>query len=1049
MKHFIIKFSMEYPKLVISAVVLLTIFFGMQFPKINVDTDPKNMLRQDEHVRVYHEEMKETFNLNDMLVLGVFDEQGVFNKETIPAILAITEEIKELEGVIVDDIMAIGEVDDITSDGGTMRIHPLVEKLPETPEEGMELKFSIERNPILRNKLASLDGKLMGIYIPISDNSMSYRLAGEIEEIAARHLNGEDYYVAGLPVAEDTFGAEMFRQMAVSAPLAGLIIGLLLLFFFRKLLIVFAPMALAVITVVWTMGLLIGTGHTVHIMSSMIPIFLFPIAVLNSIHILSSFHERYQKYKHMKTTILHTMEELFSPMLFTSLTTVVGFLSLALTPIPPVQVFGLFVSFGIASAWFLSMTFLPAYATLLPKSALKNFGVTDEGDDSVMARVLPYIRRWATGRAKLVAVGTLLMLVISGIGISQIVVNDNPVNWFKKDHPLRVADTVMNDHMGGTYMSHLVFEGDDDMFKEPEVIAYMNSVQNHINEQESVGATTSIVDVIKKISFELKGTSQLPENYNEIAQYYFIYEMSGGDPDDLFTFITPEYSKAHIWVQMTKGDNTIMSSVVDEIASFMSINPPPEGIRAEWAGLNYINVVWQDKMVKGMLWSLLGSFITVFIMMIILFRSFTWGVLSMIPLTTTITMIYALIGYIGKPYDMPVAVLSSLTLGLSIDFAIHFIKRAQYIHATTGNFNATMEQMFEEPAKAITRNMLVIAIGFVPLFAASLVPYITVGLFFFIIMLFSGIATLIIMPAMSTLLQNRLFPAYAVNSESQRSTTMNRKVGTVVASIAALGIGIGSFFATADTAHAADAENASEIMKQSHMSYYYAADDGVSEVEMSITNKKGKTRVRKFTMLRKDIVDGGEQRYYTYFKEPGDVRRMTFMVWKNPKANDDRWIYIPSLDLVKRIAANDKASSFVGSDFTYEDVSGRHWTEDDHTVEREEALGERDAYVVKSIPKDLKGSSFSYRLSWIDKASHLPLKEEYYGKKGKLARIFTAEKIEDIDGIMTITQRSMTDEKKGNKTVVSFSSIKYNASIDNEIFSERFLKQPPRQFIKN
>ncbi|MFC1508863.1 outer membrane lipoprotein-sorting protein [Candidatus Omnitrophota bacterium] len=1046
MKNAIFRFSMDHPRTVIGIVAILTIIFALQFPKINIDTDPKNMLRQDEHVRVYHEQMKETFNLHDMLVLGVYHEKGVFTKETVESVLAITDEIKELDGVIVDDIMALGEVDDITSSDGIMRVHPLVEKLPETAEEGLDLKFSIERNPILRNKLASLDGKLVGIYIPIENSSMSYRLSGEIEAIAAKHLDKEKYYVAGLPVAEDTFGAEMFRQMGMSAPLAGLIIGLLLLFFFRKLVIVIAPMMLAIVTIIWTMGLLIGTGHTVHIMSSMIPIFLFPIAVLNSIHILSSFHERYQKYKHMRTTIVHTMEELFSPMLFTSLTTVVGFLSLALTPIPPVQVFGMFVSFGIATAWLLSMTFMPAYASLLSTGTLKNFGISEEGDDSIMARVLPKIQRWSTGSSRLIVTATFVLLVISAVGISRIVVNDNPVNWFKKNHPLRQADTVMNGHMGGTYMSHLVFEGGDGSFKNPEVVSYMESVQRYIDDQQAVGATTSVVDVLKKIAFELKGESMLPDNSDEIAQYYFIYEMAGGDPDDLFTFITPEYSSAHIWIQMTKGDNILMNNLVRSVNDFMAVNQPPEGVRAEWAGLNYINVVWQDKMVKGMLWSLLGSFAAVFVLMIILFRSFLWGFLSMIPLTTTITFIYALIGYIGKPYDMPVAVLSSLTLGLSVDFAIHFIKRAQYIHAQTGDFNQTMVLMFGEPAKAITRNMLVIAIGFVPLFTASLVPYITVGTFFFVIMLFSGAATLVIMPALSTIIQSSLFPTTVTNTNNNKKgrTSMKKSVETAVAGILAVGVTAISLF----TASSASAENPEDIMKKSHLTYYYAADDGVAEVDMVITNKKGKTRTRSFTMLRKDVNEGGEQRYYTYFKEPGDVRRMTFMVWKNPDANDDRWIYIPSLDLVKRIAANDKQSSFVGSDFTYEDVSGRHWTEDTHEIDREESVNDKHAWVIKSSPKDTKSAVYAHRLTWVDKASYLPLREEYYDGKGKLLRVFTADKIEEVNGILTVSERSMTDEKKGNRTTVSFSDIKYNVGMKQDIFSERFLRQAPREFIQ-
>ncbi|MCP4633444.1 MAG: outer membrane lipoprotein-sorting protein, partial [candidate division Zixibacteria bacterium] len=124
------------------------------------------------------------------------------------------------------------------------------------------------------------------------------------------------------------------------------------------------------------------------------------------------------------------------------------------------------------------------------------------------------------------------------------------------------------------------------------------------------------------------------------------------------------------------------------------------------------------------------------------------------------------------------------------------------------------------------------------------------------------------------------------------------------------------------------AQEADEIMKKSHMAYYYAGDDGLSDVNMTLISKKGKERVREFVMLRLDTEDGGDQKYYTYFKKPSDVSRLTFMVHKSFDGNDARWIYVPSIDLVKPISADDKNSSFVGSDFSYEDVSGRHWTED-------------------------------------------------------------------------------------------------------------------------
>ena len=149
--------------------------------------------------------------------------------------------------------------------------------------------------------------------------------------------------------------------MAISAPLSMLIIFLLMLFFFRKLSLVVSPMIIAMVSVICTMGLLIATGHTVHIMSSMIPIFIMPIAVLDSVHILSQFFDRYQETNDRRATLERVMRDLYKPMLYTSLTTAAGFASLALAPIPPVQVFGLFVAFGVMLAWLLTITFIPAY----------------------------------------------------------------------------------------------------------------------------------------------------------------------------------------------------------------------------------------------------------------------------------------------------------------------------------------------------------------------------------------------------------------------------------------------------------------------------------------------------------------------------------------------------------------------------------------------------------------------------------------------------------------------------------------------------------------
>ncbi|HHQ14003.1 MAG TPA: RND transporter, partial [Chromatiales bacterium] len=287
-------------------------------------------------------------------------------------------------------------------------------------------------------------------------------------------------------------------------------------------------------------------------------------------------------------------------------------------------------------------------------------------------------------------------------------------------------------------------------FQRPEALAYIENLQQALMNTGLVGKTNALPDVVKVVNRELHSGQdsdyRIPDSANGVAQTLLQYQSSHR-PQDLWHMVTPDLRSTAIWLQLTTGDNQYMSAVVSAMDDYLTANPPPAGVRVRWAGKTYINVVWQDRMVSGMLRSLLGAFVMVFAMMVLLFRSLKFGLIAMLPLTLTILGVYGLIGWIGKDYDMPIAVLSSLTLGLSVDFAIHFLQRMRALYAETGSFDAAAQQLFEEPARAISRNAIVIALGFTPLFFAPLVPYITVGAFMASIMVISGLATLILLPA--------------------------------------------------------------------------------------------------------------------------------------------------------------------------------------------------------------------------------------------------------------------------------------------------------------
>ncbi len=871
---FLSDWSADHPWLTVVLSVIITALMVSFIPRIKIDTDPENMLDKSEPIRVFHQQSKKRFSAYDRVLVAVVnddDPDGVWNPDTLARVHKLVKKIERMEGVRPVNIVAASTVDDIEQvSEGTVRFRWLMAEPPKTREAARHIRDRALANPMLAGTVVSLDKKAMTMYVAIEGKEYGHSVATGIKKVIAELAGPEKYYITGLPVAEDTFGVEMFEQMAVTAPLAGLVVFLLMLFFFRRFGMVVAPMLVAMMSIGWAMGLLIGTGFTVHIMSSMIPIFLMPIAVVDSIHVLSVMFDRLRHGEERKAALAATYEELFWPMLYTSLTSGAGFASLILTPIPPVQVYGGFVAFGIAAAWFLTMTFLPAYVMLLPQKGLQRLAASTDSEGEVdhgrIARWLERLGPWTVRRSRLLVAGTVLVAIISAVGISMIRINDNPTRWFHAGHPIRVAEKVLNERLSGSYLAYLVLEAknldadgaylseletrltewskkledgadefqasgqealalvkkafpeaansenpreavllqamsaledklyevDDDQgtameevlrwlgdeagktkpWSDPAALRRLEKLQRQIEKLDGVGKALAITDVVRKVYQELRGGdpkhSVIPPTSSAVEQSLLTFQSSH-HPEWLDHYVTPDRRAINVWVMLRSGDNIDVTRIVGQVEKLLDEEPFPMPVQRKWAGLSYLNVVWQARMVGGMVWSLLGSFVVVFFMMVLLFRSFWWGFLTMVPLTLTIALIYGIIGIVGKDYDMPVAVLSSLTLGLSVDFAIHFLERIRSVYAEVGDFNRAIEEMFREPARAISRNVIVIAIGFVPLLAATLVPYQTVGFFLLAIMLISGVATLMILPALLAVFGEKLLEKAEVTHSTYRN----------------------------------------------------------------------------------------------------------------------------------------------------------------------------------------------------------------------------------------------------------------------------------------
>jgi outer membrane lipoprotein-sorting protein len=246
------------------------------------------------------------------------------------------------------------------------------------------------------------------------------------------------------------------------------------------------------------------------------------------------------------------------------------------------------------------------------------------------------------------------------------------------------------------------------------------------------------------------------------------------------------------------------------------------------------------------------------------------------------------------------------------------------------------------------------------------------------------------------------------------------------------------------TSPAEELTDADEIIARADLAAYYAGDDGRSEVRMIITDGQGREQRRQFTVLRRDVEDAGDQQFLVVFSQPSDVRNTVFLVDKHIDRDDDRWLYLPGLDLVKRISAGDKRTSFVGAHYFYEDVSGRRPSDDTH-----ELIETTDEfYVLSHTPVEPKTVEFSSYVTWIDRLTFLPMKIEYTNPAGDLYRRVEVFEVQEFEGHPTVTTSRVSNLLTGGKTDMQFRYVRYDAGIPDSVFTERSLRNPPRDWLK-
>ncbi len=765
MLHFMLRLARRaaaFPKLTIVVVLLLTAGFASRLPTLHVDDEVLNMMPTDHPARVLQERIEQQFGVRDLVILAVENAHGVFNPESLARLKALSDFLAAQPGIVSEDVASLAATDNVVAHGDELLMRPPLRAIPHDAAGARLIRDGVQDNALFTGRLISRDGTVAAIYAPIADGTTREAVYAAV----MKHLsglappdNGDRILVSGKVMIEGALGTAMRSDLRHLGPIVVLVLLALLTLTFRNPGLALLPVLTAVISVVWTMGLLAALGVSVYLPTTLIPVMLLVIGISDEVHLLGVYRRQgLERPRHV--ALLAAVKHTARPITLTSVTTAAGFLAVAASPIVPLKHFGLFTAFGIGVAYLLTFTLTPAYLALMSRPQRWKHSTQIRFEKGLAA----FGRRLAR---RPILVGLALMLIggLAAWGASGTRVDENWVNRFKPGNLVYESDALLNQALGGTTMLYGRITTDDGGLQDPQVLARIEAMQNALAALPHVGKITSVVDLLEQSNRVLHGgdpaEERLPPSTQAVAQQLLLLESSG-DPNDLDLWIDGRRERSLLWIQLKDPYASTARALLPAMEHLASEHLGNMA-KATFGGPAHVNVAMADLVVTSQLRSLVLSLVAVFLVLVALYRSVAWAGLALAPLAVVLAGVFAFLAFTGRYIDIPLAVLASIAIGLAVDYAIYGLDRYRVARTAGEAQHAAVGQALAQSGSIVVTNSLVLACGFSVLAFSHFAPLTAIGLLTAGVLVASALISLLL-PAMAARL--RLPSAIPTTKES-------------------------------------------------------------------------------------------------------------------------------------------------------------------------------------------------------------------------------------------------------------------------------------------
>ncbi len=745
MKHSMFIIRYRWWMIIFTALVVAGAVIPIFNMKINADLE--SYMPDSMSSKINNKKISEHFGNAETLLI-ILECEDVLQAKTLERIQHLSDAFSKRNEF--EQVFSLFQTKNIRSEAGFMVVDPVIEKIPELISEIEKLRTDIQGNDLAYGLVVSADFRYAMIMLTTNRTIQDKALMTLVREILDTFPGDEKVYVTGQAYLRDEANDKIGRDIMILLPI-GLIVMLIFLWVsFREIKAVLLPFSVVVFAILISMALIPVFGWELSLIGILIPIMMIAIANNYGVHVVARYQElsAINPKRSMYKIIHEVVEYLKSPVILCGLTTIVGMLGLVVHLLIPARQMGVVAAVGIGFALLLSLTYIPAVMSMMKK--VKPHTGLGENPTGFFHRMLHHTSALVVGHPVRSIIFFVLFFTICALGIFRMGIAPDSNKVLPEKHDFNRAIAIADEHFGGNKVINILFSGDA---KDPELLKRLDSYESKLKQRLEVGRTASLATLIKKMSMALNDVDDpaydaIPESRDAVAQYLELYGMSA-DVSDFERFVDFDFTATLLTIQYQATSLSQVNELLKNIDEILKDEPLPYVV----GGLSLIDKEISESVKTGQYYSLIFAFLAILMLLSIIFKSIAAGLLGSLPLVFAVFCTFGLMGWIGIELNIVTALLSSISIGLGVDFTIHVFWRLRNDLKLENTWSMAVKKTIIGIGRGISINAFSVILGFSVLFLSAF-PFIQSFAFLIILsLLLCLVSALILVPALCLIIK--------------------------------------------------------------------------------------------------------------------------------------------------------------------------------------------------------------------------------------------------------------------------------------------------------